>query len=730
LNELIYKLVFSFSTIDQEEKRVELTDSKTIGSSDKTDISIERAGLSVSHGRFNIQNDVLTYTHLSSSGVTLIGDQQCIEKKMYILDMSDVLKLGELTCFILKEIPDPPAFSLEEDDQDEESITLEAPPTPMPKPEDLAHKAVDADPDGRTLIGLEIIQADEFTANQDLIAAEQKRHEEKGKKKDKLLSGLKNSKASKNDNIDFIKSNKYKKRSYNHGSGIIARIIGDIYNVIFFILAYFYTPLFKVGAFNQVSMVASKFITSQKDLVPFIPTEIFNTLANNTLLNFVFCLFIWNLVCSFILGLNFGQWIIGLYADGSFIKVRLTGPLRVMISLLTTPLLIFDAPILLNKRSLKETLTGSQTTTRHSTLTIIFSLLIAPLLFLFLASHNLFTNPMNMALLLKPMSVKKDVINLPSNKELAGETKTIIQSDAIGLELQTKFGNKFELVTEITSDDNYSNLKFHFYDYQRSEALSFTHKQILLSTEVEQIIMKDPLLMYTTPSLYENLVQSDKTALDTSVIKKLYDILTVDKASILPYIFNEGPFLMPILDLRQLLTKKIGLSELNNLTLIKNDLKYYLTFSLRNKKSEQYLLLANDVGISLYTFEKPSTEIDSTEVIRAISAIFGDSKVLTIKPELISTVEIFYNISKTKTLSSEESQYLVQDFMTLARKAMKLNDRVFTDLTLKTFKGNEKGLLFFNKGKNDKNISELRLALNRIQKALYKREVEFFKLNP
>ncbi len=726
MSELIYKLVFSFSTIDQEEKRVEITGSNTIGSTDKSSISIERAGLSTSHGRFNIQNDVLTYTHLSSSGVTLIGGQQCSEKKMYILDTGDILKLGELNCFILREIPDPP------------SISLEAPPSQnSEKPEQLeegetAPQIVDSDPDGQTLIGLEIIQADEFTANQDLIAAEFKREEdkEKGVKKRRLTPALKKSNLPNKNSIDFIKNNKVKNEYYGHGSGIIARLIGDIYNIMFFILTYFYTPLFKVNIFKQIASSTSEVILSQKNLFSFVPAEVFNTLTNTSFLSFILCLLIWNIVTSLILGLNFGQWIIGLYADGDFIKVRLLGPVRVMISLITTPLLIFDAPILFNKRSLKEKLTGSHTTTRHTSLTLIFSLLIAPLLFLFLATHNLFTNPTNLALLLNPMGSNKEIVNISSSKKNNEETKKIIESDALGLELKMRLDEKFEFITEVTKEDTYSNLKFHFYDYQRREVISFVHQQILLSTEVEQIIMKDPLLMYTTPILYENLIQGNKTALDTSIIKKIFAILTVDKTTLLPYIFNEGPFLMPILNLRQLVTKKIGLSELSNITLIKNDFRYYLTFSLRSKKSEQYLLLANDVGLSLYTFMKLSQEINNAEVLRAISVIFGDSKVLIEKPKMISTAEIFYNVSKNKTLTGEESHYLVKDFMKLARKAIDVDKKEFTELVLKIFKGNEQGLLSFNKGRDDKNISELRLALNRIQKALYKREVEFFKLNP
>jgi hypothetical protein len=67
--------------------------------------------------------------------------------------------------------------------------------------------------------------------------------------------------------------------------------------------------------------------------------------------------------------------------------------------------------------------------------------------------------------------------------------------------------------------------------------------------------------------------------------------------------------------------------------------------------------------------------------------------------------------------------------MTMAQKATKPENESFQSLLIRNMEVLDKALLRLKKRNKDEALSELRLSLLRIQKALFQRDAKFFKAN-
>ncbi|MGE3609740.1 MAG: FHA domain-containing protein [Bacteriovoracaceae bacterium] len=100
--------------------------------------------------------------------------------------------------------------------------------------------------------------------------------------------------------------------------------------------------------------------------------------------NIILMFVILRMAFTLILGVSLSEFLLSMRADGNFLWARFGGVLRVFIGLFTWPLLIFDAPSIISRRTFKEFLTYTRVYTSSKILAVLGSIILLPLC-LFLA---------------------------------------------------------------------------------------------------------------------------------------------------------------------------------------------------------------------------------------------------------------------------------------------------------------------------------------------------------
>ena len=141
-----------------------------------------------------------------------------------------------------------------------------------------------------------------------------------------------------------------------------------------------------VGRFSkQTTSSISKYFTP---LISEIPD-----LISPFVFNIVVLLLLYSLISTLLFGVTISQLAVGIHANGSFIGVRLAGLIRVILTAIVSPFVIFDLPSLLKKRTIKEIMTFTTLTRSRNPLFLLGVVLAIPFFIIMVLFAPLTLNP-------------------------------------------------------------------------------------------------------------------------------------------------------------------------------------------------------------------------------------------------------------------------------------------------------------------------------------------------
>jgi hypothetical protein len=127
------------------------------------------------------------------------------------------------------------------------------------------------------------------------------------------------------------------------------------------------------GGFLEPSLQSVSFVSDAiKELFAFLNQEFsfVRVLVLTGVLRFAFTLFV---------GVTLGQLLVGIRSSGHFIWKRVGGVLREIVGIVTGPLLLFDLPALISKKTFKEVLTQTKITCPSTVRSVFYIVLFLPL---------------------------------------------------------------------------------------------------------------------------------------------------------------------------------------------------------------------------------------------------------------------------------------------------------------------------------------------------------------
>lgn len=222
------------------------------------------------------------------------------------------------------------------------------------------------------------------------------KEEESSDKKDSIKAAL--AKRKKNRKPVKARGTKAKvKKAKDPASSFLTRLFALINDIVLCLILleifYVYTDVKAVydnlseDIWNVVGPHYNEFVLPQFNKYTKDIKEVGEVLASvkkftdsHNVFEFAIFVMVFRILFGMILSVSLGQLLVGMRASGKFLWKRIVYPIREVLGLVTLPLLIFDLPALISKRTFKEVILFSQYLTPKPRLTVVSAFIITPLL--------------------------------------------------------------------------------------------------------------------------------------------------------------------------------------------------------------------------------------------------------------------------------------------------------------------------------------------------------------
>ncbi|MDO9182106.1 MAG: FHA domain-containing protein [Bacteriovorax sp.] len=567
---------------DQLPKKISVFDQINAGLDPRNDLILIDPKIMAKHFHFEVKKNILTVQYLGHDGDTFLNGLALSNAKFYILEISDVLKVGKIEIWIRQEAGIKP-------------------PSAKPK---LPHSTLEN-------FNLEI--SDLKKAPPENIIENFAYQEMPFPKQNKL-------KISARTIFDFstVKLIPYK----------VYGFIVDI-ALTYFILS-FMLPKFEIltlvqDFFFPVSQYISQFIAQYISQFLVSHQNIFVDFKILSLIEFLFFFHSIMIFFSLILGTTPGAFLIGLHHKAnnkSFLGLRFKAYLYSLLNIFVLPLIIFDIPIYRGK-NLKEILTFSEREITSSLFFKIFRHAITPVLIIASFLSPFFLNPPYTS------SITFEKMIAPKYKDV--HTKLYkSQSKFLGLSLNTEINNQLMIIPSFENN----KMGLILYDLKNNESISMhEHKRISHSKALYQLRYANPL-----SSLYLPDHSINNFELKNKSVKSLQISLT----SILPGIKEFGPFLANAFLFKKLFLNDSDNFLVNIFT--QNNPAIKVNVSTQQKKERVFLFAKNEIlEFSLNSAAKNDLAMIFTQDVLGALQYDQSNKIDLDNPQVLEVVDAFIN---------------------------------------------------------------------------------------
>lgn len=716
---------------DQSPHRESITNKLSLGSSTKCDLCIEDYNLSPLHLSFRTHNGVLSLHNLGGTNITTLGTQELHHGKMYILNTGDNLKVGDIEIFIregeavedddqtpeeLKELFEEktdPNFNIGTDDliEYDESISTE--------------ESIDQDPHEEV----------NFQSAHDLIDDDEEYEENENDNKSIVQKLTNIFKFHKKDLQEEIVKNNKNISIPKVAPGFFIRFFAFIsLTALSYTVVDIFFPIFNVGHY------VDSYIISLQKLLENIPYSHYITL---TVYKVALVYLVLEVFTTLLFGINITYLLLGIRNEDTAISKRIRGVIRSLIGIVTTPLLIFDLPCIIKKRTLKEFISGSKLHAPSRFLQFIGIFLITPILLL---------SPLYTPILLNidkfkaTEVIEQQPVKFSKNEEVINQEWS---SANLKLNFKGKASKRLLILPVIKSNKSNLNTSIKINSIKNLNAwtnISYLDEVKLISS-IRPLIHLNPMFSIHYPELKSELLSEKNTEpLSTLAFEQLFQLLkrsiNLDPLNFQETFLNHGPFLKDLIGINTLLTENLNIQESDSLTVFKNNDKILIGNTNRSSNTirTKYLIIKRNLVSTNFRVSTPKKYFRYTS--KMVENFFQNSTAFKkIKSSEIFnwaiTLDTLTSITETKKdLNDTELAKIYEFYFEFTRKYLaeienqKEKDKALFKKPLiseiSSITEYLEATLEFNEFQK---VSELNLSLKRLIEKFESEDLNFFSIN-
>lgn len=425
---------------------------------------------------------------------------------------------------------------------------------------------------------------------------------------------------------------------------------------------------------------------------------------------------------------SIGQFFIGVRdKTGTFITGRLKGILRELIGFLTFPLIIFDLPALINKRTFKEFLSFTRLTTPFSFASIVMTFVWVPLfVFIYLASP-----------LFKGAELKPEVI---VDASAAGKTlKWTYKNKKYSEILDLSFDSSDEVIVlplvEISMKEGKRIQNYGLVFFNEKSKEIFEIRKSIASLKMRKVFLgyieRNPLAEYFQPKIYElakdvsqqnenfqkKITKNDLTIYNAELQSLILDTFSLSPFTVPDFVVDQGFFFQGHIYFRETL-ENILANKIEQISLTRFANQPGLLFRHKEGRTESYSYLPQTV------LEPPVYKISQNVSVIKTAKPLAHIRLGRLKDAQDDDPVAVYlkNLTEQKLNTREVQNQLADRFKQVAKTQLELGGERLA--SFKSILSRNMGAIEATKNQNQL----LFQSLTEIQNALNKSNYSFFGL--
>ena len=428
-------------------------------------------------------------------------------------------------------------------------------------------------------------------------------------------------------------------------------------------------------------------------------------------LTIIFCSV--DLISHLLLGTNLPLFICGVEDQGGLFWGRIRALFRSVIGWFTFSAIIYDLPLLVGKRSLKEVLTKTRLYYSNKFLRFAGPLLILPLAIAVPLALPFITHVEDMQSSLTLVDKK-----VPWTQE---EGRSIASFSRIPMPPEVV------IIPSIKIKNGEVSLQMVFYDQKKKDRVAISEeKPIDLTGPIKNITTLDPLLKYTDRSFYR-AINANKYHPATRDI--ILQSLGISLAGSKKFLQSRGIFVGPYLKLKKHITTSLTLSTEKKHSVIRSPENTSL--QIRGANKSYYIIPLKRFKLPVYRLTYDNKK---SKLLKKITRHIHLADSFSLRTDVPNTTEQEagrdpYNIAgilqrvSTPSFGAEEQKTIIYFFMGLGRESVLSQNSELPAILQRELKRIDLSL------KKIPALKELNLSLNLLQKAIEEENESFFMAN-
>lgn len=764
--------------------KYELTSELTFGS-EVGDVVIADETLSPRHGKFKLDNGIVSYIDLGSQQGSSINGNLIPKNRFIILDDNDRLLLGEVEVEVSHEdidlelaqevemdkelaSPPPPPLPVEEDrtkevklsdlqkamEEDEPKETQDN-LIEMPRPQEMKRSLSDSELTEEEFKVYEEEKNDDVTVSKILKEVSTDDQISLGEDTGKISQeggtqfiNLLKSKLVKSSKKDKTPQKRKELKSVDETPektvvGPISRVFSLFFDSLIvlslMILAsesqigedYYYTVKNIYADISQFLMASdwfTKLTTALKDVPALwaILKDLFQEGGGLGLFYFNLCLF--RVLTSLVFGISLGALLCGVRSKGNILINHLGGAFREAIGFFTLPFILFDFPVLIGKRSFKEVITGTTLSQSSRLEVVIYPLLFTPLLvFGFLISPLFIGFKPNEKVILQQKVVKNEK-SMATNYASRYYNFNIVLPENYQLLPRFSFSveqgkQKLKIYHRIINLESQD-----YFDLELFKELNF--KSIVANSLNQNIFIHEDFMTLLSYAKTSTLGQSaQRSVINEELANYIKFSFKLDINELIDNYQEYGLILYPLMNFRYGILK--GIKYEDGLELIKANNEQFLVSHNLGLRPGTLFMPINVASNKVYQLSYPAKKVYLKEnksffELQLTNANFSLNKKNKLSDQMNAfsvSDAVYFNSTKNKSWTKEEIQKAYGYYY--------LSAKVFLDKSPVLKKNYEKSLEeFISFSQKNEELSELTIRLKELKGRFETFDQDYFKELP
>lgn len=318
---------------------------------------------------------------------------------------------------------------------------------------------------------------------------------------------------------------------------------------------------------------------------------------------------------NLVFGVSIGQLLVGMKAQGETLHIRISGVVRSLLEVVTKPTVVTELPVLVGKKSLKETISKANFTVYSPMISMVMSAVIPILLFFFVFLLPFFELEMP-----APVAVKYPLSQYVSELD---KDKPVVESKVLSVRKELEEGRDFLAYPAFQlhkgSEKKTYFPTFHLFHLESQKKIAFAKIKDYDSKELLGYLLKNNPFAVNRFSEIKKYIEGfpfDDEKMMEQVRDAFESSFILNFETLMMHTLKHGPYYRQFFDFRRSFDATVD-EPFDKVDFIKVNSQFFIRLKMKSMKLDDYFLVSLGKVNSIYR-----TSFDKSDDVEKLFDVF------------------------------------------------------------------------------------------------------------